>query len=138
MSYYADYDYDDYRSDFPSRRVSPSCSDGFCGGCPRCGVNDGPDADDDDEGDGEVYSHTVTTYTVAQARGSIRVGDILRTNSYFTYIEGGKRTGYHRSSWVVARGPAHTHHDPTFYAKMMGSVMSCRAARRRKAARKAV
>lgn len=136
MSYYADYDYDDYRSDFPSRRVSPSCSDGFCGGCPRCGVNDGPDADD--EGDGEESTHTVTTYTVArQARGSIRVGDIIRTESYFTFIKGGKRTGYYHSSWVVAYGPAHAHHNPTAYAKRMEWVLACRASRRAKAARKA-
>lgn len=66
---------------------------------------------------------------------NIKAGDLVSVSSYYTYdYETGKVTGYNHVRIRQAKGVAHADHDPVRYAKVMETVLACRAERREKAA----
>ena len=91
------------------------CGASDCGSC-RNGAP--PWAEED--GEGEQTSSWTCSYRIASKDGvSIKKGDLYRRTTRFTYIEGGRRTGYEALKMLVARGPAHEHHDPATWESGM-------------------
>lgn len=118
------------------RSRSYSCTDGYCGGCPRCGVDD----DGDSVEDTTAESNYVTVYVVAKKDSGkyTKAGDIVQVRSYYTYdTDTHKVLSYHRTRFVVACGPNSDKHNAENYAKAMERyVLPCREARRKREAMK--
>lgn len=65
----------------------------------------------------------------------IKAGDIVLVSNYYTYdYETRKVIEYNHSRFLQAKGVAHADHDPIRYAKVMETVLACRAERREQAA----
>lgn len=77
------------------------CGAPDCSSCRNGTMDDEPDEE-------EVASSRVVVARKARRCwwGEIRPGDTVRVTTGFTYIPGGKRTGYFKRFYRVAKGPA--------------------------------
>ena len=113
-----DYDPREYEgSIFSTRRSNRYNCGGFSSYNGPCGATDcescypGGSSESPDEGTEQQSPWRVKIVTARKPRGvgtcsEIKVGDRVQVISYFTYLVGGKRTGYKRIYHLVSPGPA--------------------------------